>query len=341
MKTINNLKNKLWGEYLVTFEKAELYYKLSNIDQSVMERCLNEIVDLLLNAQEAGQQVSNIVGSDIKKFCENLKLAYMPNWQMLKVTDGLLVCSICTFIVGLLSMFSSLIPMFAMERIHIATYFTIFLISMMGAEVISYFLRKKAFNQKESLSSRKVKLFSKMHKYLFVILVVLLGLAMPKVPIEISLFQMFFLLCTSLVIHVSALIILDHETKKEITTSFNENSTSFEEKLFESLKKKYAKVNKKRIEKGKQPLNQLQIVEKIKKEQRLCYIPQLLIFIVLVFQLLFLVWVQMRNSVEVIPMILTIILLIIIIVFISVLGRRKDFFNLITKLEKCELKLGD
>lgn len=73
-KDINEYKVKLTGEYLNQFKKIEQFIECSDGFDNRKYECLEEILDLLLTAQEDGKASEEVVGNDIKTFCNNILL---------------------------------------------------------------------------------------------------------------------------------------------------------------------------------------------------------------------------------------------------------------------------
>ncbi|MBQ8827965.1 MAG: hypothetical protein IJZ90_02335 [Clostridia bacterium] len=76
----------LKGEYKDTFEKANMYATLSNLDIQVYEDRITNLYDKLTEAQSRNDSVEKIIGKDIDSFCKD----YFPKkekqsfWNLLK-----------------------------------------------------------------------------------------------------------------------------------------------------------------------------------------------------------------------------------------------------------------
>lgn len=68
----------LQGEYLYTFEKIEMYISTENLPHYVCIEILEEIVDLLLSAQHDLTPIQDVIGNDIKIFCEQIIQNFHP-----------------------------------------------------------------------------------------------------------------------------------------------------------------------------------------------------------------------------------------------------------------------
>lgn len=65
------LKDKLSGEYLEKFNYVEHYGDLRKAGSEAMAEKMMDLMDLMLEAQEAGTPVEHVVGKNIKDFCKN------------------------------------------------------------------------------------------------------------------------------------------------------------------------------------------------------------------------------------------------------------------------------
>ncbi len=63
-------KERLQGEVRTTFEKVETYAQVMNIPETVREEMMAELLDLLYEAQQRGDRVSDMIGEDVERFCK-------------------------------------------------------------------------------------------------------------------------------------------------------------------------------------------------------------------------------------------------------------------------------
>ena len=65
--------NKLGKEYVVIFNKIEIYINsTTKISSTEKNDCLLQIIDTFLSAQEEGRAISEITGSNLRKYCESM-----------------------------------------------------------------------------------------------------------------------------------------------------------------------------------------------------------------------------------------------------------------------------
>ena len=69
-------EDKLNKEYREAFDTVEAYGSVNNIDVVVAGEWLMELLDSMLVAQEAGEPVEKIVGTDIDRFCMDFYSRY-------------------------------------------------------------------------------------------------------------------------------------------------------------------------------------------------------------------------------------------------------------------------
>lgn len=81
------LNNKLTGDYLITHFDIMSYLQSCNIspDNKFSIEVADDMKDMLLSAQENGTLISDIVGNDIKSFCEDIVQTY--NNKKVKLLD--------------------------------------------------------------------------------------------------------------------------------------------------------------------------------------------------------------------------------------------------------------
>lgn len=70
------LEDKLRGEYREAFSQVEYYGSTKWVDADVSAEMLMELLDQMLEAQNAGRPVTDIVGNDIQEFCRNFYSEY-------------------------------------------------------------------------------------------------------------------------------------------------------------------------------------------------------------------------------------------------------------------------
>lgn len=69
--TYDDYAKKLDGEYAEAYEQVKLYFSNSFAEPNVMENCMNDMTDLLLDAQAEQRPASAVVGEDIAAFCRD------------------------------------------------------------------------------------------------------------------------------------------------------------------------------------------------------------------------------------------------------------------------------
>lgn len=62
---------QLTGDYRAAFQKAEMYAELKGLGETTVDEAMMELVDALLEAQNAGKPVEKVLGRDMEKFCKD------------------------------------------------------------------------------------------------------------------------------------------------------------------------------------------------------------------------------------------------------------------------------
>lgn len=89
---------QLEGEYLDTYERAELYANLRNINSRVSEEMLGDLYDLLVSAQKDGRQIEGIIGSDLELFCKDYFSEYDIKTRLAELPRTFFKCFLFVFI---------------------------------------------------------------------------------------------------------------------------------------------------------------------------------------------------------------------------------------------------
>lgn len=82
-------KKELTDEYLAAFDKAQLYVEVYNLSGKDIDEALNNLLDMLLAAQNDKKPVSKIVGNDIERFCKSYFSEYDIKSKLLLYAQAL------------------------------------------------------------------------------------------------------------------------------------------------------------------------------------------------------------------------------------------------------------
>lgn len=84
MMDYTSMAEQLNGEYRTIFEKVELYSDMNGVLEEVKADKLMNLLDLLMTAEAEQKPASDIIGSDIKKFCKE----YFSDYDMhIKISE--------------------------------------------------------------------------------------------------------------------------------------------------------------------------------------------------------------------------------------------------------------
>lgn len=107
------LKEKLDKEYLLVFEKIELYTQMHHINEKKQAESLMDLMDVFLESQTNKKDINDIIGEDIETFCENYFSEYGAKER---VIDILLYFKRLVLVVFVLELF------FLIEDLQIITF---------------------------------------------------------------------------------------------------------------------------------------------------------------------------------------------------------------------------
>ncbi|WP_350343154.1 hypothetical protein PRVXT_002435 [Proteinivorax tanatarense] len=332
MEKIYEFKKQLRGEYLESFENAELYYKLNNIAESVTEGCLNEIGDLLINAQKTERPVEKVLGKNLERFCKNLRNAYAPYWHIEKIVNAIFLCVSFTLGVGLYNYISSML--FTRDLAdNLGPTLLTFFISKLVVNSILYIVRTVHFS-KHKLHSKTVILISKSYYFLFILFAFIIEDLITVTFFQLTLSQVLILSVVIMTVYVAMHVKIITPFNKSF---FTEISEEVEDGLLEECRKEYSKINEKKVKKGKEPLTQLQMVEKIKKEIKIISNP--LLFSLFFGMFLFSTWLLLTYKVQLISIIAITVSSSILLLYITIFAVKKDLYKFVKLLENKEIKL--
>lgn len=79
------VKDQLKDAYKEAFCEIENYGTMNLVGEDTKEELLMELIDNMLIAQEAGQEVSEIIGDDVEKFCESFYSGYEVSERLFEI----------------------------------------------------------------------------------------------------------------------------------------------------------------------------------------------------------------------------------------------------------------
>jgi len=100
-KNLIDYKMKLTGKYLSQFEIIEQIIECSDSMYDKKEECLEEILDLLLTAQENGRLPEEVIGKDMRTFCNNILKGINYHTIVYLISVRLFVITLTALIIGI------------------------------------------------------------------------------------------------------------------------------------------------------------------------------------------------------------------------------------------------
>lgn len=275
--------DKLQGEYKDAFQRVEVYANTKGIDEKYDSESMMNLLDMLLTAQEEGEPVEKIVGTDLKKFCKTYFSDYGIRERASSIPRNLYrFCKIIFILELIFTLFDATEDDFNLltARTDMSGYLSGVLIALVVTTVIFIVIkpllfRLKKFNSTVFYTIYLVLLLAGIVLYLF--LSKGHSLMLPLFPI---------LLITGLYIAVYKTVELTIRYRKTGTVrkakedygisaksyfkeAFDEGyNKTMEDELPIMLKKRYDRINKRREKHGKSLLAKEEYMEKLKKENQ-------------------------------------------------------------------------
>lgn len=275
------LQEKLEGEYRDVYERVDIYSMNTELDENTTDELLMNLLDSLLSAQENGEPVEKIVGSDIEHFCREYFNVYDRRDKIGNYVTRAYKFAWVVFVIEMIEMVINLsegIPLMKMEA-DIAPY----LLSVVAGGIVSIIndlLIYPVIVKKKKVNSTA---YSFIILSLFIVLIVAGAAWCKSRNIVLPLFPVLVVSSIYIVIYI---LVRACQRYRE-TGSARRQKDSFRkyrkqaegEAKNEALMAIYAhgqanrydRLNRKLIRKGKEPLEPEGFMEKLREEQTKLY----------------------------------------------------------------------
>lgn len=263
-------KKQLTGEYLRAFQSIELYAEMEGIDFDYSNEAFVDLIDMLLSAQQDGQRVEKIVGSNIDRFCE----AYFENytWKLRVLSWVERVRDLCIVILSFTLFETYLAHPSSIEAFfHLETDISAFLVGFFGGALISMavsFLFKKAMIRKKRFSLRAYHTVRYVSFFLMLIVILIFFQFEINLPV-----WMVLLFCLVYLLGFRLLVKRRRKKSKDGEESiWQQIKTQVKSELPESvameMAKEYERRNQRLVKKGKTPLSQEDYLRKVEQQYK-------------------------------------------------------------------------
>ena len=268
------MEEKLRNDYKEVFQKAKLYCYVKNIDEGVMDDMLMNLFDLLLTAQDNEKTVQSVIGQDVEKFCEE----YFQDYN-LKERIRHLPKSVCRIMKWIL--FCEMIELFFIEdkgvtvfqaKSNLFPYLLGVLAGYIGIVLIWSLMRPVMFK------SKKIKVYYAGMILLVIAVCIAAIIFSNQYEISVPAYITILFSFGYIVIYYIVRAIWRYKKygtvhkQKEIRSDYEIHSLKdaisidIEISLPKELVKRYEKINKRLVKRGKQELTPEQFMDKIRKE---------------------------------------------------------------------------
>ena len=184
-KTILNKNNK--REELINEENDKVltdmicYLRVSVISKYNQELVRADLIEMILDAQERGENIQQVMGKDYKQICDNIIAEFPQETKAKKAIEYIRIALICVVIFGSYSIIFQVIDSIANNKAFIYNLQVSFLIEAITIIVASNFIVKyickNPFDEdnRKSINSNKVKSFLVIFVTILVILILFMA----------------------------------------------------------------------------------------------------------------------------------------------------------------------
>ncbi len=272
-------KEKLKDDYLKAFDYVETYSMSIQVPEQENEEMLNNLLDMLYEAQENGQPVEKIVGKDLQQFCTDYFQDYTPVQNFFV---GLMPYS---FRVAVVVFIFSILEIIGMEKntplfqatTDISGYLCGIIVGIITTLLVSAATRPLLLHWKKFTN----KIYMAMTITIFVITLILSFTFWPEMHITVPLFTTLLLSgCYIILYQLVKWIIRYRKTgtvRKSPEESYSLKDTlkatwdneNLKDDVLEMLVKTYHKKNARLARRGRETITPQAHTEKVRKDIRL------------------------------------------------------------------------
>lgn len=279
---------KLTNEYKSAYEKMAIYIEAILFPGDNLSVIMNEVVDLLLSAQEDSRPLEDVIGSDMKLFCNQLVKSHTntPLHRIFQFLNAYRILSLIAFIlttIGLIVDFFDGVYSPWTTHVEMGAFFCSMFISLFIFILFKLLTRKLIF--KYSWYTKKVD--NIITVILFFIIFISIFFIPEQIDSLIPLPRWLFLFLTLSIYTICTL----HKNQQKRIDQQEENYFSFDDSVMNEnimqMRKKYNKYCVKQKKKNLIPLDvQTWYEERFQKDKRMdyygsiCFIIMVLIIII-------------------------------------------------------------
>lgn len=157
-------EKKIWEASQEVYTDIIVYLRVSRLSDYNQELVRRDIIGMILDGQERGEGIRQVIGDDDQGFCDEIIRAFPPKDLKEKVLEALDMICMCLYILGTISVIFNLVDNLRQKN-QLLTYSLSaadvlnFIMIVIIANLIVYSVCKGAFQESEKES--KVKLFIK------------------------------------------------------------------------------------------------------------------------------------------------------------------------------------
>lgn len=166
----NELDKQVNAASQEAFTNVICYLRGANISEYHQELVRQDLLEMVLSAQQRGEDIQSVIGNDYKAFCDEVIASLPPNTVKQKIVEGIDIFCWCFSILGAINLVISketivlIRNMFTGQELnfHISISLGMILSTiaiMVAAVAIVQYIVKNSLEKEKKKSSRKVKFF--------------------------------------------------------------------------------------------------------------------------------------------------------------------------------------
>lgn len=265
-------KDSLNSEYKKVFDKIELYstvHILNAVSKWQVDAVLGQIVNEMLEAQENGMAVKEIVGEDLETYCRQVFKDIVVESKTETFFNAIKRGMWCILILTGLSMLLSVGDenLLELKDDNLVAYVVVFGISYFFGQLAVSLIKKQLFRSKRMTTGVATALFTAQ-----IVIAILVAVNLGN---RFSITFPAWGICLICIVYLAVYYSYRYATgrqqiEKKLKKAYKKNEISFTEQLREELPselvKQFHKKNEKRVRKGKPALTEEEYMNKFKKE---------------------------------------------------------------------------
>lgn len=262
------MKERLEGEYREVFERAALYSEVRELDDETEQEMMMNLLDVLLTAQSEGKPVQKVVGGDIEEFCSSYFSGYTLKHHLLSIPHRFYRFFWVVLVLELLSVLASEDDVPFMETtVDISGYFVGLLSVLLIMAGLNFVLRPVMFRWKWLTAT----VYDAASLILFLATAMVFSRVFEDYSVDVPAFWVLAVCGSYVLVYIIIRSVkryrrYGHVRKRREKRAGAGMMEQMKQEIPSDLVKRYERINKRRMRKGKPELTPEEYMEKLRKD---------------------------------------------------------------------------